>query len=239
MSFVSVRDHNESCLSKLIVGRMGTRRRNLDCVVGLLKTLDQPFTRAISLRPPQPDVRVWYIDRSVELFEVTQIRPNKYAMADANAASGREERGIKSNPDSVSPSSIAVEAFRSMRLRIRRKSRRTYAVSLKQTLSLLLVGWLPSLGAVASTYVVAQFFTLERLNAELNECLRDSPFQRVYLHLPRYGDRVWGWTQQQQSWYVLRTSEDVAPEGRQLQEVLRELRSGGVSIDTLFRWPRR
>ena len=94
-----------------------------------------------------------------------------------------------------------------IRLRIEEKAI-GYAVQPHETLSLLLVGSLPLIGAVTATYVYAPFVTPDRLNAALNESLIDSRFERVYLQLVLSGNGVWGWTRQS-GWTVLRAPENV------------------------------
>lgn len=218
---------------------MTNPRKERACVMLLLARIGRPFTSIECLEPPAPDIRVQYADGSVEIVEVTEIHPDE----DPNRGSAsrqREERRARGNPHAIVPSWIPTEALPAIRLRIDDKIEKAagYAVQPHETLSLLLEGSLPLIGAVASTYVFAPLVTLDRLNAELHECLTASRFQRAYLHLTLSGNAVWEWTRKK-GWTVLCRPEDIAYEGRKMLDALKPRGSGVVPPGTkIFGWPR-
>ena len=218
---------------------MSDQRTEHACVLRLLARLSRSFTGIAPLKPPRPDIGVQYADHSVELFEVTEIHPDEGPRRGSRARAQEEQRA-EGNPYAIVPSWVPVEALPAIRLRIEDKSHKAlgYTVLPHETLSLLLVGSLPLIGAVVSTYVFAPFLTLERLNANLNDCLTASRFQRAYLHLPLSGNGVWGWTRAG-GWTVLFPPEDIAQEGRKMLDALKGLGSGAVPPGTqIFGWPR-
>ncbi|MGH8227248.1 MAG: hypothetical protein ACREU3_04970 [Steroidobacteraceae bacterium] len=209
------------------------------CVLRLLARLGRPMISVECLEPPAPDVRVRYEDGSLEVFEVTEIHPDE-SPHQGSPARGQEERRARRDPHAIVPTCVPAEALPAICRRVEEKRKRAdiYAVQPYETLSLLLVGSLPLIGAVASTYVFAPFLTIDRLNAELNESLGASRFQRAYLHLPLSGNSAWGWTSTT-GWRVLCAPENIGIDGRKTLEALKGLGSGVVPPGTqIFGWPR-
>lgn len=197
----------------------------------LLVALGRPAIRLDSLHPPAPDVRVTF-NGSIEVFEVTEIHPDERP-GKGSAARGAEELRASRDPQGLYLSWIHTNAIPAIRYRFERKERKAlkYEVQPGESLSLLLVGSIPRIGAVASTLVIEAFQTTERLNTELNELLLKSRFQCAYLHLPLSGNALWGWDRQS-GWHVRRSPDDLSAPGRQMLGALRSL--GGFSPDGLL-----
>jgi hypothetical protein len=213
-----------------------TERR---CVLLLTARLNRPISAIASGVPPAPDVRVTYADGSAEAFEITEIHPDELPDGGSEARA-LEMRRAKGDPSAIAASWVAIDALPALRRRIEQKARksRCYEVLPGDLLSLLLVGSVPEIGALASTYIFAPQLPLDRLNGEIHELLAGSRFQRAYLHLPLSGNAVWGWTRQTR-WSVLRVPEDTSKEGRETLEALRGLGNGVLLPGTkLFGWPR-
>jgi hypothetical protein len=218
---------------------MSNPRKERACVMLMLARIDRPFTYVECLEPPAPDIRVQHADGSVEIFEVTEIHPDEDPHR-GSVARQQEERRARGNPHAIVPSWVPTEALPAIRLRIDDKIEKAagYKVQPHETLSLLLVGSLALIGAVASTYVFAPFVTVDRLNAELHQSLAASRFQRVYLHLPLSGNAVWEWTRQT-GWTVLCAPADIANDARKMLEAVKPLGSGIVPPGTkIIGWPR-
>jgi hypothetical protein len=219
---------------------MSDSRKERACVLRLLASLVRPVVYMETPAPPAPDVRVRYADHSVEVFEVTEVHPDERSRRGGSPARAQEERRAKGNPHAIVPSWVPVEALPAIRRRVEEKCKKAvgYTVQPHETLSLLLMGSLPLIGALASTYVFAPFVTVDRLNAELHECLAASRFQRAYLYLPFSGNAAWGWAPKT-GWTVLLAPQDIAQEGREVLEALKPLGSGVVPPGTqIFGWPR-
>jgi hypothetical protein len=131
----------------------------------------------------------------------------------------------------------------SIRLRVEEKVKKaaSYEVEPNETLSLLLVGSIPRIGAIASTTVIEAFVRADQLDLELHEVLSKSRFHRAYLHLPLAGNALWGWGPSS-AWRVLRDADDISREGREILGTLRAL--GGFGLNGLLpgtkimgRWP--
>jgi hypothetical protein len=179
--------------------------------------------------PPAPDVGVMYEDRSVECFEVTEIHPDEISGL-GSAARAKEMLRGRRDPNSVTPTWITAEALPAIRQRVMQKARRSsaYAIDHGHTLSLLMVGSIPQIGALASTYVFAQSLTIEPLNAHLGELLAQSCFRRAYIHLPFSGSATWQWTTRS-GWVVMRAPLDTGQEGREVMQLLK-----GMGVDGLL-----
>jgi hypothetical protein len=191
------------------------------------------------LEPPAPDVRVTYSDRPTEVFEVTVIHPDE-TPGGGSEARRQEMLRARGSTNAIVPSWVAAQAVPAIRRRVEQKANKSagYLVAPGETLSLLLVGSLPQVGALASTFIFAPFVTLEQLNSQLSENLLRSRFQAAYLHLPLSGNAAWGWARQS-GWTVLCAPEDSAQEGRQTLDALRGLGAGGLLPGTqVFGWPR-
>jgi hypothetical protein len=209
-------------------------------VLQMLARIDRPFVKVGNLEPPAPDVGVQYVDQSIEVFEVTEIHPDEGTPHRGSQARAHEERRARKDPHAIVPSWVPTEALPSIRLRVTDKIKKAvgYAVRPGETLSLLLVGSIPQIGAITSTYVFAPFVTVDRLNAELHESLAGSRFQRAYLHLLLSGHAVWGWTPQS-GWTVPRAPEDFARDGQKMLDSVKSLGSGVLPPGTrIFGWPR-
>jgi hypothetical protein len=207
--------------------RQMRREIECECVRRLLAALGRSATHLDSPNPPAPDVRAVFADGSAEAFEVTEIHPDEVP-GRGSAARSAEAQRAKRDPYAVTPSWIQTEPMPGIRHRLEQKVKKAagYSVQPHETLSLLLVGSLPQIGAVAATFIVAKFLTVERLNAELNGLLAKSPFQRAYLHLPLSGSAVWAWSRPS-GWLALRTPDDTSHEGRQALALLRSRGSFG------------
>jgi hypothetical protein len=202
------------------------------CVDRLLKVLGRPATRIDSAAPPAPDVRAMFVDGSVEVFEVTDIHPDEIP-GQGSAARQDEERRATLDPSAIIPGWIPTEAMAAIRYRVEQKVKKAsgYALEPDETLSLLLAGSLPKIGAVKSTFVFAPFLSVEQLNGELNELLAHSQFENAFIHLPLSGNAVHGWNRPCR-WQVLRAAEDCSSEGRQMLALLKS--EGGFGPDRLL-----
>jgi hypothetical protein len=219
---------------------MSTRQEvERDCVSRLLGVLERPEARLASPTPPAPDVHAAFTDGSAETFEVTEIHPDE-APGQGSAARANEERRAKREPQTPVSSWIRLEALGAIRYRIEQKVEKSsgYAVPSNATLSLLLVGSLPKMGAAAATFVFAPFLSVEQLNGEFDELLANSRFDHAYVHLMLSGNAVWGWSRGP-GWCVLRTPDDISHEGRQMLDMLKDSAADGFLPTTTItgRWP--
>jgi hypothetical protein len=203
-----------------------------ECVRRLLAILAPQAADIRPQSPPAPDVLVIFADKSRAAFEVTQIHPDE-VRGQGSAMRTAEERRAKHDPSASVLSWVPTNAMPSIRIRVEEKVKKAahYAVQPNETLSLLLVGSIPKIGAIAATTIILPFLSVDQLNTELHEVLGKSRFQHAYLHLPLAGNAVWGWDGAQ-GWRVLRDADDNSREGR---EILQQLRSqGGFGPDGLL-----
>ena len=120
-----------------------------------------------------------------------------------------------------------------LRHRIEQKIRKApdYVVVPGETLSLLLVGSIAKLGAVAATYVIAQLVSVEQLNAELHQILACSRFQYAYLHLQLSGNAVFEWSRES-GWRLKRPPNNDNAAAREALDLLKA--HGGFGPDGLL-----
>ncbi len=223
--------------------RRSTRQETeRECVRRLLATLGRPAARLDTPNPPAPDVRAGFADGSAEAFEVTEIHPDE-SPGHGSAARAAEEERTKRDPNVIASSWIRTDTMPAIRYRLEQKIKKAagYAVQSNEPLSVLLIGSLPKIGAVAATYVLAAFLTVEQLNMETHQLLEKSRFQNAYVYLPLSDNALFGWNRAT-SWRVLREPADHSLEGRQTLEMLKSQgnfgRSGLLPGTKLFgRWP--
>ena len=187
-----------------------------ECVRRLIITRGLPAAELLSQNPPRPDVLAVFADGSREAFEVTEVHPDEVP-GQGSALRAAEERSARRDPWTSSPSWVLTDAMPSIRLRVEEKVKKAarYDVKPNETLSLLLVGSIPKIGAIAATTVMEAFVRVDRLNLELHEVLGRSRFHRAYLHLPLAGNALWGWGPSS-PWRVLRDADDISREGREI-----------------------
>jgi len=210
-----------------------------ECVKRLLDALG-PQAALESLEPPEPDVRATYSDVSVEVFEVTEIHPDEAPDGGGSLARAQEEQRARADPHGIVCSAVPADPLPGVLRRIEEKCRKApgYMVRPHETLSLLLAGSLPMIGAPASTFVFPPFLDLERLDGESHDTLARSRFKRAYLHLHLSGNAVWEWNRASR-WFVRRPPDDTSREGREMLKAIKGLGSGDVLPGTKIvgRWP--
>jgi hypothetical protein len=187
-----------------------------ECVRRLISTRGLPAAELLSQDPPRPDVLAISTDGSREAFEVTEVHPDEVP-GHGSALRAAEERSARRDLRASPPIWILTDAISSIRLRVEKKVKKAarYEVKPNETLSLLLVGSIPKIGAIAATTVMEAFVKVDRLNLELHEVLGRSRFHRAYLHLPLAGNALWGWGPSS-PWRVLRDADDISRDGREI-----------------------
>src|SRR5882762_8298984 len=138
---------------------MGDRQvEERECVRRQLAVRGLQANSMESPAPPAPDVRVILQDGSREAFEVTQVHPDEMP-GQGSVARAVEAQRAKRDPRAIVASWTRMDALPAIRHRVEEKVKKAagYAVQPSETLSLLLVGSLPKIGAVAATFVFPFF----------------------------------------------------------------------------------